>query len=410
MERRGTRNIKIYFYYIVAELLNLFIKPDPNFWLFSSSSNSCFDYNSKYLFEYILRKYPNIKCKFVINDDVKREKLRVEYGDHFIETKTLKGIRCTLMAGVWLPSAGLPIYLLFSGRKRIIFNLWHGTPLKRLFFKEKNMGTIQRALIKLFHSRNYTYITASSSQLINIYASNFGVKPYKIKVLGQPRNDLLCIERDRHKWLKRKYKQLLPYRKIILYAPTYRKFGETEIFPFSDFNPEILSGFLEREEIILFLRYHQYEANETMNYSGRIQYINQDKVEDINEVLNIFDLLVTDYSGIYLDYLLTLKPMLFLPYDLEEYSAKRGFNFDYHTHTPGPKPSTLKDFMFEVKKLFDDPEYYADERKRLNDYFNEVKGNSSRRIVQFIQQQQKETRKDALSKLAGDAQELDMGY
>ena len=61
-------------------------------------------------------------------------------------------------------------------------------------------------------------------------------------------------------------------------------------------------------------------------------------------VLGIFDLLVTDYSSIYIDYLLTEKPIVFLPYDKEQYLEGRGMNFGYDEVTPGPKPETMRSF------------------------------------------------------------------
>src|SRR5690625_358303 len=112
-----------YFNHLVGEIFNLFIKPDPNYWLFSSSFNTSYNYNSKYLFEYMIKNNSDIKCRFVINDDKKRNKLTKRYGNYFVETKTLKGVKQALKAGVWVTSIGMPVYLLFAGSKRIIFNV-----------------------------------------------------------------------------------------------------------------------------------------------------------------------------------------------------------------------------------------------------------------------------------------------
>ena len=53
--------------------------------------------------------------------------------------------------------------------------------------------------------------------------------------------------------------------------------------------------------------------------SGRVVYLGNEQMEDIMEILNIFDLLITDYSSIYIDYLILNRPMIFLPYDKEKY-------------------------------------------------------------------------------------------
>ncbi|WP_034259776.1 CDP-glycerol glycerophosphotransferase family protein [Aequorivita capsosiphonis] len=390
MEYSIYSKIKLFVRYQLGEILNLFIKPDPSFWIFSSSYNLFFNYNSKYLFEYVLENHPEINCKFVINGDKERKELTEIYGDYFIETKTLKGIRTALKAGVWITSAGMPIYLLFSGRRRIIFNVWHGVPLKRIGFLDKSISRLQRIYTKLYFSNNYSFITTPSSKLISLYASSFDVNEDKIRVLGQPRNDLLSKQLDRNIWIDKLYPKLPDFEKIILYAPTFRDYGETQLFPFDDYDIELLNSFLKKENLIIFIRFHQSETSLIKEKAdGRIQFINSVKINDINAVLNCFDLLITDYSSIYLDHLITEKPQLFLPYDIKRYSSNegRGFNFNYDEFTPGPKPKTQEEFISEIKSLLNNDNYYLEERDKLNNFVNEIRYNSSSEIVRFLKKE-----------------------
>ena len=46
---------------------------------------------------------------------------------------------------------------------------------------------------------------------------------------------------------------------------------------------------------------------------------------DFYEVLNCGDILITDYSSIFYDFLLLNKPILFIPPDIKEYEVDRGF-------------------------------------------------------------------------------------
>jgi len=73
--------------YLLKSLLPLVIskfrKLNYRVIIFSSSNNTDYDYNSKYLFEYILKNHRDCKCKYVINDNQKREKLRNKIGDKF---------------------------------------------------------------------------------------------------------------------------------------------------------------------------------------------------------------------------------------------------------------------------------------------------------------------------------------
>ena len=99
-------------------------KPDPRVWIFSSTDNSHYNYNSRYLFEYVRAELPEITPYFVINDDQLRRKLSEQYGEkYFIETNSGQGIQKVLEAGVWFTSAGLPVYGTHLNRDRVIVNL-----------------------------------------------------------------------------------------------------------------------------------------------------------------------------------------------------------------------------------------------------------------------------------------------
>ena len=80
-------------------------------WIFSSVDNCYYNYNSRYLFEYVKEHLPQITPIFVINEEGLRRELSKKYGEqYFIETESKEGIRRVLEAGVWFTSAGLPVY------------------------------------------------------------------------------------------------------------------------------------------------------------------------------------------------------------------------------------------------------------------------------------------------------------
>ena len=86
-------------------------RPDSYVWVFSSTDNSHYNYNSQYLFEYVKEHVPEVTPLFVINDDQLRQRLSEKFGaQYFFETRSSSGIRRALSAGVWFTSAGLPVY------------------------------------------------------------------------------------------------------------------------------------------------------------------------------------------------------------------------------------------------------------------------------------------------------------
>ena len=347
------------------------IRPDSHIWLFSSTDNSHYNYNSRYLFEYVKENLPEITPLFVINDSELRNSLSSKYGkQYFIETESIQGIRQALSAGVWFTSAGLPAYGTGLHKKRLIINLWHGVPLKKIALLDPNLKKAARIYFKKIFSENYTCILTTSHELIPLMARSFAVSEDKIKVWGQPRNDGLFQKNDCREILGQLFPDLPEYTKTVLYAPTFRDYGQVQLFPFKDFDQKQLEAFLEEKNMLLFIRTHVAEQGSAAPYLGkRIRFLGNEQAEDVTGILNIFDCLITDYSSIYIDYLLTDKPMIFLPYDRQQYLDGRGMNFDYDDVTPGPKPETFNDFLDALSPKED---FWKSERTRVNRLFNEI--------------------------------------
>lgn len=347
------------------------IRPDSHIWLFSSTDNSHYNYNSRYLFEYVKENLPEITPLFVINDPELRNSLSSKYGkQYFIETENIQGIRQALSAGVWFTSAGLPAYGTGLHKKRLIINLWHGVPLKKIALLDPNLKKAARIYFKKIFSENYTCILTTSHELIPLMARSFAVSEDKIKVWGQPRNDGLFQKNDCREILGQLFPDLPEYTKTVLYAPTFRDYGQVQLFPFKDFDQEQLEAFLDEKNMLLFIRTHVAEQGSAAPYLGkRIRFLGNEQAEDVTGILNIFDCLITDYSSIYIDYLLTDKPMIFLPYDRQQYLDGRGMNFDYDDVTPGPKPETFNDFLDALSPKED---FWKSERTRVNRLFNEI--------------------------------------
>lgn len=347
------------------------IRPDSHIWLFSSTDNSHYNYNSRYLFEYVKENLPEITPLFVINDPELRNSLSSKYGKQcFIETENIQGIRQALSAGVWFTSAGLPAYGTGLHKKRLIINLWHGVPLKKIALLDPNLKKAARIYFKKIFSENYTCILTTSHELIPLMARSFAVSEDKIKVWGQPRNDGLFQKNDCREILGQLFPDLPEYTKTVLYAPTFRDYGQVQLFPFKDFDQKQLEAFLDEKNMLLFIRTHVAEQGSAAPYLGkRIRFLGNEQAEDVTGILNIFDCLITDYSSIYIDYLLTDKPMIFLPYDRQQYLDGRGMNFDYDDVTPGPKPETFNDFLDALSPKED---FWKSERTRVNRLFNEI--------------------------------------
>lgn len=85
--------------------------------------------------------------------------------------------------------------------------------------------------------------------------------------------------------------------------------------------------------------------------------------------MGLFDFLITDYSSIYIDYLLLDRPIGFIPYDYDEYNNDRGFLFEYSGVTPGMRISTYKDLI----NFFSREDSYAVQRELVRNIFLDIK-------------------------------------
>ena len=355
-------------------------EPSPECWVFSSVHNRTFNYNSSYLFLYVKEHCPEIHPYYVMNDDKKREELGEKYGkEYFLDGKTMAGIRKILSCKVWFTSTAPPLYGVGFRKKYVILNLWHGIPLKKIGMEQKNLSWFTRKYYKYLFADNYEGVVTTSAHLVHIMSRSFLVEPERIKVWGQPRNDVLFSSNSEGKGLEEVFSgELPPYEKVVLYAPTFRDHEPTQLFPFQDMDRERLCQWLEEKKIFLCIRLHLYDQTgyqwiqELDRTGSRIRFLNEDRTVDIMEALKEFDLLITDYSSIYMDYLLTGKPILFLPYDQEAYLKERGMNFPYDQVTPGPKPKTFQEFLNSMEDLLYNHDGYVRQRESVNNFLNEI--------------------------------------
>src|SRR5699024_10450971 len=116
------------------------------------------------------------------NDTKLKNVLQRKYGKkHFIDTRTKSGQNEVLKSGVWLTSAGLPLYGLFLNKRRVIVNLWHGVPLKKIALLENNISYFKKLYFQFVFSNNYTYVITTSTSLVSIMAKSFNVNVKKVK-------------------------------------------------------------------------------------------------------------------------------------------------------------------------------------------------------------------------------------
>lgn len=368
---------------IIPSIVSIFVPKKRNRIVFNSTLNTNYNFNSKYLFEYFLAKHPECEALFVMNDAQQRKKLNSEIGPYFIDTTTLGGMFRALRAACWVCSTlETPVGGAFQRHARFVIHLGHGTPLKNIGYLEKNFSIVKSLYYKIV-TTNFSAVLSTSDDFVPVMMRFMRVGRERIVVNGQPRNDFFFAKRKTEvpAFLSQKAKR------HVLYAPTWRPYADTLLFPFDDFDVKKLALWLKKTNTVIYLRlhpYHEKKLNTDLLGCENIKLLGSSVVGDITQYLPDFDLLITDYSSIFIDFLLCQKPLMFFDYDLERYETEIGFTVDYKSHTPGPHPRTMAEALKEMEKLLADEKYYFKERKAVSKKFNSVQKPSCASLAELI--------------------------
>jgi len=171
-------------------------------------------------------------------------------------------------------------------------------------------------IIKFFQL--YDEVWLHSPYEKNIFVNELGYAENNLKILGYPRNQMLLKSEENTKNLK--YDNSFENKKIILYAPTSNRGNKSYInSQFSAFNQEFYK-FLNKKltsNTIFIIKTHLNDEiplevkNITKNMSN-IYFSNDLIIDNDYDPLILSDVLLTDKSTIYVDYLLLEKPIYIL--------------------------------------------------------------------------------------------------
>ncbi|KAF2955579.1 CDP-glycerol glycerophosphotransferase family protein [Marinitoga sp. 38H-ov] len=287
------------------------------------------------------------------------------------------------------------INVFFKRKNQKFIQFWHGIPLKAMGLLDK---TEKRKKKILKNWMKYDYIISSSPFYNTLLNSTTGNYLGRYIVTGFPRTDYLFKNGRLNEIIQKKDK------KIIFFIPTFRKGyvnrdisegieRNKNIFGISDFNISDFEKFLIENKILFIAKLHPieeryykklYENYNLENFMFLSEDILSKKDIDLYEILPDSDMLITDYSSIYFDYLLLNKPIIFINNDIEEYIKVRGLLLHpYEFWTPGDKVRTQTDLQNSILDNFKEDKY-IDHRKILKDMFFIYGNNSCERIYNII--------------------------
>ena len=157
---------------------------------------------------------------------------------------------------------------------------------------------------------------------------------------------------------------------LIVYMPTHRKEGKQKIDCSLIFDLNRLDQFCEKNNSVFIIKKHYYHENEpkVKGYKNIVDITNLNI--DPQQLLLSTDILISDYSGSYIDYLLLNRPILFYNFDFDDYKATdRDMYFDYQDVTPGKKIQSYTQLEESLFFLLQGNDEWLEERKRVTNIF-----------------------------------------
>ncbi len=376
-------HLKIFGFFLrfLQWIVSLFyFKTKPHI-IIGSSAGTNINGNSKALFMYMFKATTPVKGYFITRNKSLYQEYVATYPNHFLYAYSFKALFIIITSKAFVITHGpydiTPFKI--TNTKKPLINVWHGFPIKKLGTDAHNLTEKQKKKVL----GNFDGLVVMSEEEKVHMSRCYHTKPENTWVTGYPRNDFAFNKNE-------EVIKQTPYikgKKVLLYAPTWRDVGKTKLFPFQDFDNEELQLFLHAHNAVLLLRIHKNELKQHNLEENEVMKIcDGNVVQEINELLPFTDILITDYSSVYIDQLLIDKPMVFAPYDLEEFSKIRGFNFDFNEVTPGPKVLSFKEFKLQIKRYLDNPKLDYDDRVRMKNRFHKYHdANSSKRVYQKIE-------------------------
>lgn len=269
--------------------------------------------------------------------------------------------------------------------------LWHAAgAIKKFGLEDQSNSTRSHRANKRFLNvyRNFNKVVVGSDAMATVFMNAFGIPSENILRTGIPRTDFFFDKYKKRQVIEKleSVNENLKFKKTILYAPTYRD---------GDLDTSDIKLDLERmqkelgDEYIVLLRLHP-AIRTTISYNDKFPgfvYDYSGPAYDVNELLLVTDILISDYSSIPYEFALLNKPMIFYAYDLEEYTKSRGLWENYASMVPGPVVEKTAEIIKVIKENEFDMSLVRDFSKKWNKYSN---GKSSMNLVSYISSQAEE--------------------
>ena len=359
-------------------LISGLIPKQKNLWIFGAWYGNQYSDNSRAIFEKASNDCPEIQAIWFTRDPSIVTMLN-ELGYQTELSYSLRGFWLAMRAhSVFVSSGMVDVNQVAANAPRLV-QLYHGIPIKKIG-DDARAGFILVAyrIIRLFFpfvDPSYDYLVTSSPRMSKIFSTAYPHAKSFVE-LGLPRNDVLAQKNDRYN----------ETQKTIVYLPTFRANSSKAMKIFENFSPELLQKILENSQSYFIIKLHPIQTKPNIDLSKYNRISFAEKSLNTYDLLKNASILITDYSSVYIDFLLTDRPIIHLANDLEEYCSKdRGLYFSFQEVAAGEVCKSWHELNTSLEThLSGSDEYYA-KRKLLRDlfYLNTDAG-ATQRVLEYF--------------------------
>lgn len=254
---------------------------------------------------------------------------------------TFAYFRTALKCKYWVTCVNIERSLHFKRKKTVYLNTWHGIPIKTIGNCAGERSDYDFSSVDFF--------CVSGDYEVPIYENSFCIKPESLIKTGMPRNDTLYHTTPEECAQIKRRLGLPGDKKVLLYVPTWRdsKDGGKSY----EIRPPMDLDLWKRElggQFVLLFRTHPY-TNALLGVSFDGDFLRDfTDYPDINDLLKVTDVLISDYSATIFDFAILERPLISFAYDFVDYEKERGFALDLAQELPGGIQKTEEEVIDRI--------------------------------------------------------------
>jgi CDP-glycerol glycerophosphotransferase len=382
--------------------IGLFIWRDKNIILIGNYTSPVFKingkkeqflHNTKYMYLYLNNSNTNMKFVYLCDEDDRTKKMHQCGLKNIYSRKSLRGIYYTLRAKYWITDYDkITVANPWLSHGAIVINFFHGYgPKKVVFLDDRYKPHYSPFIYKIWNACRLKedYVVANSKSEANYLKS--ALLPKKgAKILGSPRLDVLINDiPNSDLFMEDDFNNIKSLKeqgyKLLIYMPTWRDTGG-DVSGWLN-NPK-LNELLKQNKTVLICKLHPADKNFKEDKQSETLYFMK-KNSDVYSILKYTDGLISDYSSIFVDYLLLDKPIIYYIYDIKEFQElnRGGFYRPFEEFVAGETPMNENQLLEAIQNVANGKDCFKGKRKELRDkYFIYQDGKNCERVINWIKE------------------------